>query len=86
MNYYYFYFLVIIIVTSSISVFCQKQEQRAYHELITEPVLFTPEYNRVISHSELPVVIDELSITLKINVLSHNFGYVFYKGIYAYKY
>ncbi|CAG8469997.1 7949_t:CDS:2 [Gigaspora rosea] len=67
-------------VTNSISVFCQKQEQRTYRELITEPILFTPEYNRVISHSELPVVIDELSITLKINVLSHDFGYVFYKG------
>ncbi|KAF0424503.1 concanavalin A-like lectin/glucanase [Gigaspora margarita] len=74
LNYYYFYFLVIIIVTNSISVFCQKQEQRTYRELITEPVLFTPEYNRVINHSELPVVIDELSITLKITVLSHDKG------------
>ncbi|KAF0424507.1 concanavalin A-like lectin/glucanase [Gigaspora margarita] len=76
-----FYFLVIIIVTSSISVFCQKQEQRTYRELITEPVLFTPEYNRVINHSELPVVIDELSITLKINILTHaEYWVVFYKG------
>ncbi|CAG8470015.1 concanavalin A-like lectin/glucanase domain-containing protein [Gigaspora rosea] len=81
MNYYYFYFLVIIIVTSSISVFCQKQEQRTYRELITEPVLFTPEYNRVINHSELPVVIDELSITLKLYIGRHNESYqIFCKG------
>ncbi|KAF0424505.1 concanavalin A-like lectin/glucanase [Gigaspora margarita] len=81
-DYYYFYFLVIIIVTSSISVFCQKQEKRTYRELITEPVLFTPEYNRVISHSELPVVIDELSITLKIYLASHANPWctIFYKG------
>ncbi|KAF0424502.1 concanavalin A-like lectin/glucanase [Gigaspora margarita] len=44
-------------------------------------VLFTPEYNRVISHSELPVVIDELSITLKIYLASHAESFqVFCKG------
>ncbi|CAG8791393.1 16518_t:CDS:2, partial [Dentiscutata erythropus] len=65
-----------------------RHEQRTYHELITEPVLFTPEYNRVINHSELPVVKDELSITLKINLLSHappssssSWRTVFYKAI-----
>ncbi|CAG8448000.1 28913_t:CDS:2 [Dentiscutata erythropus] len=62
---------MIIIIVTSIPVFCQNHEQRTYRELITERVLFTPEYNRVISHAELPVVKDELSITLKINGLEH---------------
>ncbi|CAG8786797.1 17826_t:CDS:2, partial [Dentiscutata erythropus] len=75
----------IIIVITSIPVFCKKHEQRTYRELITESVLFTPEYNRVISHFELPAVKDELSITLKINLLSHAplgpWCSVFYKAI-----
>ncbi|CAG8473770.1 concanavalin A-like lectin/glucanase domain-containing protein [Gigaspora rosea] len=74
MNYYYFYYLIIIIFSNSISVFCQKQEQRIYCELITEPTIFTPEYNRVISHAELPVVKNELSITLKLYLESHGPG------------
>ncbi|CAG8823461.1 17637_t:CDS:2, partial [Racocetra persica] len=61
-------------------------EQRAYRELITEPVKFTYNSKRVISHLVLPVVRDELSITLKINVLNHdpyseNQYAVFYKGV-----
>ncbi|RIB01299.1 hypothetical protein C2G38_2127982 [Gigaspora rosea] len=82
MNYYCSYYLVIIIFT--ILVFCQKQEQRTFstcRELITRPVVFTPEYNRVFSHSGLPDVTDELSITLKLYLASHAESYqVFYKG------
>ncbi|KAF0557266.1 concanavalin A-like lectin/glucanase [Gigaspora margarita] len=54
-----------------ISIFCQKQGQRTYRELIAEPTIFTPEYNRIISHAELPIVKNELSITLKIYLESH---------------
>ncbi|KAF0557257.1 concanavalin A-like lectin/glucanase [Gigaspora margarita] len=59
-----------------------KQEQRKYRELITEPTIFTPEHNRIISHAELPVVKNELSITLKIYLESHGTEWytVFYKG------
>ncbi|CAG8794071.1 23640_t:CDS:2, partial [Dentiscutata erythropus] len=59
-----------------------KHEQRTYRELITEPVIFAPTYNRVISHAELPVVRDELSITLEIYVSSHSYKWntVFCKG------
>ncbi|KAF0557260.1 concanavalin A-like lectin/glucanase [Gigaspora margarita] len=82
MNYYYFYYLVIIIFSNPISVFCQKQEQRTYRELITEPFIFTSESNRMIRHAELPVVNNELSITLKIYLESHGTEWytVFYKG------
>ncbi|RIB25991.1 hypothetical protein C2G38_2241025 [Gigaspora rosea] len=44
--------------------------------------IFTPEYNRVIDHAELPVVKNELSITLKLYLERHGPGWyaVFYKG------
>ncbi|CAG8758305.1 13312_t:CDS:2, partial [Gigaspora margarita] len=65
-----------------IPVFCQKQEQKIYRELITEPTAFIPEFNKVISHDELPVVKNELSITLKLYLESHGPDWyaVFYKG------
>ncbi|CAH1767836.1 14457_t:CDS:2, partial [Entrophospora sp. SA101] len=42
----------------------------------------TPPTNRIINHNELPLVKDELSITLKINLMSHDVGWaaVFHKG------
>ncbi|CAG8845491.1 12779_t:CDS:2, partial [Racocetra persica] len=57
-------------------------EQRAYRELITDPVIHTPYSRRAINHSVLPVIKDELSITLKIKVLSHGSSLrtVFTKG------
>ncbi|CAG8701873.1 25367_t:CDS:2, partial [Gigaspora rosea] len=59
-----------------------KQEQRTYRELIKEPTIFTSEYNRVISHAELPAVKNELSITLNIYLASHDpeWNGVFHKG------
>ncbi|CAG8473751.1 687_t:CDS:2 [Gigaspora rosea] len=58
------------------------QEQRIYRELITEPIKFTPEYNRVIGNTELPVVKNELSISLKLYLESHGSEWhtIFYKG------
>ncbi|CAI2166099.1 15811_t:CDS:10 [Funneliformis geosporum] len=55
---------------------------RTFRELITDPIALTPEDNRMINHSELPPVKDELSVTLKINIVSHNpsFAAVFHKG------
>ncbi|RIA98873.1 hypothetical protein C1645_748650 [Glomus cerebriforme] len=82
-SYYYIFYLVTIIISNSLSVFCQKQDERTYRELITEPVVFVPDYNRVVNHAELPAVINELSITLKIYVTSHSsYDYVtvFFKG------
>ncbi|CAG8816393.1 14178_t:CDS:1, partial [Gigaspora rosea] len=57
-----------------ISVFGQRQEQRTYRELITEPIIFTSRYGQIISHAELPVVKNELSITLKLYLESHGNG------------
>ncbi|CAG8458605.1 15209_t:CDS:2 [Cetraspora pellucida] len=69
-------------ISNSISVSCQKQEKRAYRELITEPVKFNYIDGRVINHLVLPVVKDELSITLKIKLSTLRFDFcnVFYKG------
>ncbi|RGB36567.1 concanavalin A-like lectin/glucanase domain-containing protein [Rhizophagus diaphanus] len=82
--YYYFHYLMIIIIINSLSVFCQKQSQREYRELITEQVIFLPKYYQVFNHTDLPVVKNELSITLKINILQHEdndyYHTIFYKG------
>ncbi len=61
--------------------FCQ--DDRSYRELITEPIPFGPKDNRIINHSELPLVKDELSITLKIQIMNHNPFHttIFHKGI-----
>src|SRR6266540_6833781 len=82
MNYYYLV-IIIIIINNSLLIFCQ-QGQRIYRELITEPILLGPKDNRIINHSDLPSVNDELSITLKINIASHNpssYATIFHKGI-----
>ncbi|UZO26800.1 uncharacterized protein OCT59_019013 [Rhizophagus irregularis] len=82
--YYYFHYLMIIIIINSLSVFCQEQSQREYRELITEQIIFLPKYYQVFNHTDLPVVKNELSITLKINIIKHEYnGYyhtIFYKG------
>ncbi|CAB4422142.1 unnamed protein product [Rhizophagus irregularis] len=77
---------MIIIIINSLSVFCQEQSQREYRELITEQVIFLPKYYQVFNHTDLPVVKNELSITLKINIINHehsdyyHYHSIFYKG------
>ena len=82
LNYYYLV-IIIIIINDSLLIFCQQQGQRIYSELITEPILLGPKDNRIINHSDLPSVNDELSITLKINIANYNpsWASVFHKGI-----
>ncbi len=78
LNYYYLVIIIIIINNSPL------KGQRIYSELITEPILLGPKDNRIINHSDLPSVNDELSITLKINIASHNpssYATIFHKGI-----
>ncbi|CAG8759028.1 9879_t:CDS:1, partial [Funneliformis caledonium] len=62
-------------------VFCQ-QGQKTYYELITEPITLGPKDNKVIEHSQLPLVKDELSVTLRIYLASHGLDWtsVFHKG------
>src|SRR6266542_1780882 len=82
LNYYYL-IIVIIIINNSIWVFCQ----RNYSELIKVPTKFTAKDQQIKPHSELPLVKDEVSITLRINIEVHNtdnnkFSTIFHKGIY----
>ena len=72
-----------IIINNSPLIFCQQQGQRIYSELITEPILLGPKENRIFNHSDLPSVKDELSITLKIQIMNHNPFHttIFHKGI-----
>jgi hypothetical protein len=56
---------------------------RAFREFISDPIIMTANDNKVVQHTELPEVIDEVSVTLRLNILSyyHNFTCVFHKGI-----
>ncbi|CAG8566536.1 11021_t:CDS:10 [Funneliformis caledonium] len=60
----------------------QTDEASTYRELITEPIALTPKDNRIINHSELPSVKDELSVTLKVNIAAHgpSWATIFHKG------
>jgi hypothetical protein len=83
LSYYYYLIIIIIIINNSILAFCQKQDQRIYQEIITEPISFSFTDGRTINHSELPFVRDELSVTLKIYLTNHgtDWATIFYKGI-----
>ena len=58
------------------------QQQRIYSELLKEPITLGPTDKRIIKHSDLPVVKDELSVTLKINITKHgpSWATIFHKG------
>jgi hypothetical protein len=81
--YYYYLVIIIIIINNSLLVSCQKQDQKIYKEIITNPISFNFKDSKIINHSELPLVKDELSITLKIYLMSHGTGWatIFHKGI-----
>ena len=77
----YYCLMIIIIISNSLSIFCQNE--RTYRELIKEQIFFFNDRNVIIDHSDLPVVKDELSVTLKINIARRGSDKytVFYKGI-----
>ena len=82
-NYYYYLIIIITIIiinSSLLPVSCQ--QQRTYNELIKESITLGPTNNRIINHSDLPVVKDALSVTLKISITNHdpNWAAVFHKG------
>jgi hypothetical protein len=79
----YYYFIIITIINNSLLVLCQLKDPKMYIELIKEPVSLTPIDNRIINHADLPIVNEEVSVTLKLNILIHEFGWstIFHKGI-----
>ncbi|CAG8592450.1 7821_t:CDS:2 [Ambispora leptoticha] len=58
------------------------KKSRAFHECISEPITFSIPDRKLIQHAELPEVTNELSVTLRLNVLFHNRIHVsvFHKG------
>lgn len=69
-------------------VFCQHVQQivgisRASNELISSPITLIGNDNRVIQHTDLPEVTNEVSITLRLNITFHDptWACVFHKGI-----
>src|SRR2546427_732973 len=79
------------LIVGILFVFCQQVQQivgisRAFNEFISSPITLTANDSKVIQHAELPVVTDEVSVTLRLNVLIHdtNWACVFHKGIASY--
>ena len=72
-----------MINNNSLPVSCQ--QQRTYNELIKDPITLGPTSRQVIDHSDLPVVKDALSITLKINITNHDSSWatIFHKGSFT---
>lgn len=69
-------------------VFSQKIQQvagisRASNELISSPIMLTANDSKIVQHNELPEVTNEVSITLRLNIISHDtkWACVFHKGI-----
>ncbi|CAG8446125.1 8313_t:CDS:2 [Ambispora leptoticha] len=60
----------------------KEKKLRAFHECISEPITFSIQDRRLIHHAELPKVTNELSVTLRLNILCHSPNYVsvFHKG------
>ncbi|CAG8585764.1 2715_t:CDS:2 [Ambispora leptoticha] len=56
---------------------------KTFYEFISDPINFSAKDSKVIQHAELPVVTDELSVTLRLNLLSKNSNWssVFHKGV-----
>jgi len=75
-NYYY---LIILITIINCSLFCRAQKQGTYVELIKDPIDVN---SLVINHYDLPLVKDELTVTLKMYLASrsNNWTVVFHKG------
>jgi hypothetical protein len=69
-------------------IFCQQVQEivgisRLSNELISDPITLTANDNIIIQHNELPKVTNEVSITLRINLIIHDTEWtcVFHKGI-----
>ncbi len=75
----YCYLAIILIISNSLLAFSQK----TYSELIKEPTKFIPTFNHIVNNNELPLVKNELSITLRIMITSNdiNWACIFHKGI-----
>jgi hypothetical protein len=77
------------LIISLLFVFCRQVQQvvaRDFLEIISDPINLSASDNRVVQHAELPTVTDEVSVTLRLNVLSYdpNWACVFHKGITSY--
>ena len=55
---------------------------RVFNEFISNPIMLTAIDNRIIQHAELPVVTNEVSVSLRLNIQSHDpaWACVFHKG------
>ena len=78
------------LIIGILSVFCHHVQQiigisRIANEFISSPTTLTANDNKIVQNNMLPVVTSELSVTLRLNILTHdsNWTCVFHKGIYS---
>jgi hypothetical protein len=78
----------IYLIINLLFVFCKQAQSKAFQEIISDPINLSAHDNKIVRHSDLPVVTDEVSITLRLNILSHhiNFAGVFHKGTASYNF
>nr|CAG8507858.1 9515_t:CDS:2 [Entrophospora candida] len=55
---------------------------KEFHEIISDPISLTDSENRIVQHDELPVVNNELSVTLnlKLQIIYPDWACIFHKG------
>ncbi|CAG8606939.1 6445_t:CDS:2 [Ambispora leptoticha] len=60
----------------------KEKKSRNFHEYISEPITFSSEDRMIIQHAELPEVTNELSVSLRLNILYRNseWACIFHKG------
>lgn len=74
-----------LIISFLFVVFLQIQQvvSGEFRELISDPISFTTQDSQIVQNADLPMVKDEVSLTLNLKILSHNpnWACVFHKGI-----
>src|SRR5438045_1013529 len=77
-----------LLIISLLTILCKQVQQvigipREFLEVISDPINLSVNNNKIVQHATLPMVLDEVSVTLQLNILSHDlrFTCVFHKGI-----
>ena len=80
-----------LLIISLLFILCKQVQQvngisREFREIILDPINLSAAGNKIVQNEELPMVTDEVSVTLRLLILSHdpNWACVFHKGIASY--
>ena len=80
-----------LLIISLLFILCKQVQQvngisREFRETILDPINLSATDNKIVQHAELPMVTDEVSVTLRLLISSHDpsWACVFHKGITSY--